>query len=293
MKRTDGPYDCPVSNPVVSITFDNLGEAAQLELGMWPAEVPMGEHFTVTDVLPRLLDLLASHNLQATFFVEGLNAEMYPRALHTIASAGHEVAVHAWRHEEWAALDADTEVALLQRATEAMRAIDIHPRGFRPPGGGLTERTLTLLAERDYTYVSPAGEREGVLDGLAVLPFRWPLVDAYCYLPQFSGLRERYGDGPDPLTPEQMRDDIMIAALDEHARREDGHLTLLFHPFSVAFTGEPGWEALDAVLGHAARLAAAGAIAAVRMDEAAAQMLELPAATTHAPRLDEATWMTP
>jgi peptidoglycan/xylan/chitin deacetylase (PgdA/CDA1 family) len=282
-----------VSNPVVSITFDNLGEAAQLELGMWPAEVPMGEHFTVTDVLPRLLDLLASHNLQATFFVEGLNAEMYPRALHTIASAGHEVAVHAWRHEEWAALDADTEVALLQRATEAMRAIDIHPRGFRPPGGGLTERTLTLLAERDYTYVSPAGEREGVLDGLAVLPFRWPLVDAYCYLPQFSGLRERYGDGPDPLTPEQMRDDIMIAALDEHARREDGHLTLLFHPFSVAFTGEPGWEALDAVLGHAARLAAAGAIAAVRMDEAAAQMLELPAATTHAPRLDEATWMTP
>jgi peptidoglycan/xylan/chitin deacetylase (PgdA/CDA1 family) len=282
-----------VSNPVVSITFDNLGEAAQLELGMWPQEVPMGEHFTVTEILPRLLHLLAGHNLQATFFVEGLNAEMYPQALHTIASAGHEVAVHAWRHEEWATLDADSEAALLTRATEAMRSIGIHSRGFRPPGGGLTERTLALLEEHYYSYVSPAGEREGVLDGLAVLPFRWPLVDAYCYLPQFSGLRERYGEGSDPLTPEQMRDDIMIAALDEHSRREDGHLTLLFHPFSVAFTGDPGWEALDAVLGHTASLAAAGAITARRMDEAAAQMLELPAKLAHAPQLDEATWMTP
>jgi peptidoglycan/xylan/chitin deacetylase (PgdA/CDA1 family) len=288
-----GPYHCPVSHPVVSITFDNLGEAAQLELGMWPADVPMGEHFTVTDVLPRLLDLLATRDVRATFFLEGLNADMYPQALRTIASAGHEVAVHAWRHEEWAALDADTEVALLARATEAMRRIGIRPRGFRPPGGGLTERTLALLNERDYTYISPAGEREGLLDGLAVLPFRWPLVDAYSYLPQFAGLRERYGDGPAPLTPERMRDDIMIAALDEHSHRRDGHLTLLFHPFSVAFTGAPGWEALDAVLGHTADLAAAGAITTMRMDEAAAQMLELPVELTHAPRLDEATWMKP
>jgi peptidoglycan/xylan/chitin deacetylase (PgdA/CDA1 family) len=288
-----GPYHCPVSSPVVSITFDNLGEAAQLELGMWPQEVPMGEHFTVTEVLPRLLDLLASHGVRATFFVEGLNAEMYPRGLHAIASAGHEVAVHAYRHEEWAALEAESEASLLARATAAMRAIGIHPRGFRPPGGGLTECTLMLLREHDYTYVSPAGEREGVLDGLAVLPFRWPLVDAYSYMPQFSGLRERYGGGPDPLTPEQMRDDIMFAALDEHASREDGHLTLLFHPFSVAFTGDPGWEALDAVLGHTATLAAAGEIAVMRMDEAGAQMLELPAEQAHAPRLDESTWMTP
>lgn len=282
-----------MSNPAVSITFDNLGEAAQLELGMWPAEVPMGEHFTVTEVLPRLLDLLAGHGLGATFFVEGLNAEMYPQALQTIASAGHEVAVHAYRHEEWAALEADTEAALLQRATEAMRAIDVRPRGFRPPGGGLTERTLALLGEHGYSYVSPAGEHAGLLDGLAVLPFRWPLVDAYAYLPQFAGLRERYGDGPDPLTPQQMRDDLMIAALDEHAHREDGHLTLLFHPFTVAFTGEPGWEALDAVLGHVASLAAAGAITAMRMDAAATQMLELPAGMAPAPRLDEATWTAP
>jgi peptidoglycan/xylan/chitin deacetylase (PgdA/CDA1 family) len=279
-----------VSGSVVSVTFDNLGEAAQLELGMWPAEVPEGQHFTVVDVLPRLLELLATRKVKATFFVEGLNAEMYPQALHTIVAAGHEVAVHAWRHEEWAALDAGSEGALLERATNAMRSIGVEPSGFRPPGGGLTARTLQLLGEHGYSYVSPAGEREGLLEGLAVLPFRWPLVDAYSYLPQFAGLRERYGEGSDPHTPAEMRE-AMIAALDGHSEQE-GHLVLLFHPFSVAFTGDPGWEALDSVLGEATRLAASGALTTMRMDEAAARMLERPEELNHPPQLDDATWMT-
>ena len=274
----------------MSVTFDNLGEAAQLELGMWPADVPEGQHFTVTEVLPRLLDLLATRGMKATFFVEGLNAEMYPDALRTIAAAGHEVAVHAWRHEEWAALDAGTEAALLERATDAMRSIGIEPRGFRPPGGGLTERTLALLGEHGYDYVSPAGEREGLLGGLAVLPFRWPLVDAYSYLTQFAGLRTRYGRGPDPLTPEQTQAE-MIAALQSHAEQE-GHMALLFHPFSVAFTGDPGWEALENVLGETVRLAETGAITMMRMDEAATQMLERPEELRYPPELDDATWMT-
>jgi peptidoglycan/xylan/chitin deacetylase (PgdA/CDA1 family) len=273
----------------VSVTFDNLGEAAQLELGMWPQEVPQGEHFTVVEVLPRLLELLAACGLRATFFVEGLNAEMYPEALHAIAAAGHEVAVHAWRHEEWGALDAATEAALLARATAALRAIGLEPRGFRPPGGGLTARTLTLLAEHGYSYLSPAGEREGLLDGLAVLPFRWPLVDAYAYLPQFAGLRERYAGSPDPYEPARMCAE-MTAALRTHAERA-GHLALLFHPFSVAFTGEDGWAALEDVLGETARLAADGALATLRMDDAAAWMLMRTKELDHPPRLDDATWM--
>ena len=209
-----------------------------------------GQHFTVTEVLPRLLDLLASHGVQATFFVEGLNAEMYPQALHTIASAGHEVAVHAWRHEEWAALDADSETALLARATEAMRSIGVHPRGFRPPGGGLTERTLALLTSTNTPTSPPRASARVCSTASRCCPSAGRSWTPTAYLPQFSGPARTLWRGPDPLTPEQMRDDIMIAALDEHAHGQAGHLTLLFHPFTVAFTGEPGWEALDAVLGR-------------------------------------------
>jgi hypothetical protein len=50
-------WGASVADAAVSVTFDNLGEAAQLELGMWPEDVPQGEHFTVRDVLPRLLDV--------------------------------------------------------------------------------------------------------------------------------------------------------------------------------------------------------------------------------------------
>ncbi len=284
-------WGASAAGAAVSVTFDNLGEAAQLELGMWPRDVPQGQHFTVLEVLPRLLELLAAHGVRATFFVEGLNAETYPDALHALAGAGHEVAVHAWRHEEWAALDAGSEAALLARATDALRSIGLEPRGFRPPGGGLTARTLALLTEHGYTYVSPAGEREGLLDGLAVLPFRWPLVDAYTYLPQFAGLRERYGGSPDSYGPERMREE-MAAALRAHAYHE-GHLALLFHPFSVAFTGEDGWAALDAVLGETARLAGAGAVVVPSMDEAAAWMLARPEDFDHPPQLDDATWTAP
>ncbi len=284
-------WGASAADAAVSVTFDNLGEAAQLELGMWPEDVPQGQHFTVLDVLPRLLELLAARGVRATFFVEGLNAEMYPDALRDLARAGHEVAVHAWRHEDWAALDAATEAALLDRATEAMRAIGLEPRGFRPPGGGLTTRTLSLLGERGFSYVSPAGEREGMLDGLAVLPFRWQLVDAHAFLPQFAGLRERYRGDPEPYGPGQMGEE-MIAALHAHAQRQ-GHLALLFHPFAVAFTGEPGWAALDGVLAEAAQLTASGSLATPRMDEAAAWMLAHAEDFNHPPQLDNATWMAP
>jgi peptidoglycan/xylan/chitin deacetylase (PgdA/CDA1 family) len=87
--------------PALSVTFDNLGEAAELELGLWPEGKALGGHPSVARTLPRLLNLLEQAGVRATFFVEGLNAELYPDALRSIAAAGHEVACHAWRHEQW------------------------------------------------------------------------------------------------------------------------------------------------------------------------------------------------
>jgi peptidoglycan/xylan/chitin deacetylase (PgdA/CDA1 family) len=171
-----------------------------------------------------------------------------------------------------------------------MRAIGIHPRGFRPPGGGLTERTTTLLAEHGYDYVSPVGEREGVLDGLAVLPFRWPLVDAFYYMPHFSGLRQHEGFPEQPLPAPRMGE-AMAEAI--RAREHDpGHVALLFHPFSLAFTGEEGWATMSDVLSLLGQQVASGHAKLTRMDEAAVALLEADDGSSP-PVLSHASWPAP
>jgi hypothetical protein len=79
----------------LSLTFDNLGEASAIELGAVPPAAALGEHPTATRVLPSLIGELGSRGLSATFFVEGLNAEIYPDLLVEVDAAGHEVACEA------------------------------------------------------------------------------------------------------------------------------------------------------------------------------------------------------
>ncbi len=216
-----------MSRAAVSVTFDNLGEASDLERGWWPEGEPLGHHFSVTRALPRVLEALDEAGLRATFFVEGVNAEIYPETLTDLDARGHEVACHGWRHERWAALHAAAERDSLRRSVDGMRALGLQPVGFRPPGGGLTAATTGLLAELGFTYCSPA---EGVDTGtLPSFPFRWPLLDAFHYLPHFDTRREQAHGSPDPLPPERLRETV-LAALEETAR-DGGFLALLFHPF--------------------------------------------------------------
>jgi peptidoglycan/xylan/chitin deacetylase (PgdA/CDA1 family) len=217
------------------ITFDNLGEVADLERGRWPADAPLGRHASVTRTLPRILDLLAETGARATFFVEGLNAELYPGALREIADAGHEVAYHGWMHERWSDLDPAAERESLERGVGALDALGLRPVGFRPPGGELTAATPGLLRELGFAYVSPEEGAAEPLEGLDVRPFRWPLVDALYYLPHFADLRERHLGTRDEQPPERLRDAIAAA----------GDEVLVFHPFLL------GDEARFAVLREA------------------------------------------
>src|SRR3954454_21158344 len=136
---------------LISVTFDNLGEAAEIEGGAWPSDRPLGEHFSVVDILPRLLERLDAHGVRATFFVEAITAEINPAALARIRDGGHEVACHAWRHENRRLLAARRWRELLERCRAALG-----PAGFRPPGGQLTERTPPLRRELGFAYASPA-----------------------------------------------------------------------------------------------------------------------------------------
>jgi peptidoglycan/xylan/chitin deacetylase (PgdA/CDA1 family) len=195
----------------VSLTFDNLGEVTALERGEWPAGKPLGEHWSVTRSLPRILAALADADEQATFFVEGLNAELYPDTLREIAAAGHEVGLHGWRHEPWVDLDPTTERELLERSVQAFDALGLRPVSFRPPGGDLTHASLDLLRELGFEFVSPFGDTISNEGGVEVRPFRWEHVDAWYFMPKFAG--------PDDVS-------MWRAAVTE-AR----DATLVFHPF--------------------------------------------------------------
>ena len=274
------------SPALVSVTFDNLGEASELEAGAWPDDRPLGEHFSVVEILPGLLERLREREIAATFFVEGLNAELYPGTLRDMAAAGHEVALHAWRHEQWRRLDPGRERELLARSRAAMDSVPLAATGFRPPGGVLAEAGTALLEEHGFSYCSPAGKRPGRLGKLAVLPFRWRLIDAYFYLPHFGALRERDGASPEPQPPSAMSAAV-CAALDEHAAG-GGHLPLLFHPFLLSM-GDEAEAALERVLDHLAELVRSGAVSCLRMDEAARRLGEHPD-QLGAPELDTASW---
>jgi peptidoglycan/xylan/chitin deacetylase (PgdA/CDA1 family) len=199
----------------VSLTFDNLGEVTALQRGEWPDGAPLGRHWSVTRALPRILAALADADVQATFFVEGLNAELYPDTLREIAAAGHEVGLHGWCHEPWSSLDPIEERELLERGVGALDALGLRPVSFRPPGGDLTDVSLDLLRELGFRYVSPEGETVTDAGGMEVRPFRWDLVDAWYYLPKF--------DGPD--------DPGALRAAVSGALARGGDVTLVFHPF--------------------------------------------------------------
>jgi peptidoglycan/xylan/chitin deacetylase (PgdA/CDA1 family) len=247
MARVDasGPQRSPST---LVLTFDNLGEAAALERGEQP--VTPGRDPSVTKALPWLLDQLDRHGLIATFFVEAINCELYPDAVLEIVAGGHEVGHHGWAHETWRDLSPQAERDSLDRGLDAFAKLGLRPRGFRPPGGELTEHTPALLREHGFEWCSPAGGRAEIRDRLAYVPFDWEFVDAYHLMDSFGALRASRGD------PEKRRAPAELADWLAHRLGAGGNQTLILHPFLML---DDAWSAgVAEVLSMVAELAQDG-----------------------------------
>jgi len=241
----------------LSVTFDNLGEAAELQLGADPPEQP---HESVTRSLPQVLDLLERHGVHATFFCEGLNAERYPEALREIASRGHEVAYHAWCHEQWGELTPQEEEENLRRGAEAFRGLGLDLRGFRPPGGETSDRTADLLREAGFSYVSPAGSHVRA----EVLPFRWEEVDAFHVLPVFEEQRRELLGSPEAGGVDAIREHLLGAV--RRVAEGGGYAAVVLHNAMIEMES----EVVDELLSEAVRRAEAGDLRLARCDEVSA-----------------------
>jgi peptidoglycan/xylan/chitin deacetylase (PgdA/CDA1 family) len=267
----------------VSITVDNLGEAAEIELGLRAVDAPLGNHDSVVGALPIVLKALAAARLRATFFVEGINAEVYPDALASIEAAGHELAYHAWCHEDWSTLEGEAEAANLDRGLAAFREIGVEVVGFRPPGGRLTPRTLDLLASRGLRHCSPAGGAPGI-DRIAVLPFSWPAVDVFHVLPTFAGLREHLTQNSEPGGAQAVRAALLERV--ESALAQGSHVVLVLHTWMI----ELELDAVEDVLAHVRAAVDTGELWSAPCREVATWMAEHAASFADPPKLDVTSW---
>ncbi len=126
-------------------------------------------------VVPRVLDILASLNLQITWFVVGRDAEMPENldALQAIVRKNHEIANHSYKHEPWLHLYSPCELEEeIERAEVAItKATGQRPVGFRGPGFSYSDKTLEILAGRGYLY-----------DASLLPTFIGPLARTYYFL---------------------------------------------------------------------------------------------------------------
>jgi peptidoglycan/xylan/chitin deacetylase (PgdA/CDA1 family) len=149
-----------------------------------PGVLSQGQYGAKVGV-PRILELLDSYQVKATFFVPGWVAERYPDTTCAIRDAGHEIGHHGYLHERVRPDDPAGEREMFARGFKALEEVaGIRPVGYRTPGWEFTPITLSLMREAGILYSSnlmddawPYLHRHP--DGNVVeLPVQWLLDDA-------------------------------------------------------------------------------------------------------------------
>lgn len=176
----------PMGNPLKPGVLDLQGQswaAYGPEVGAW-----------------RLLDVLATAQVKAVFYVSGILAEKYPALLKAIVAAGHEVAAHSWGQNIIPAYQSrdDEKTDLLRCITALEKASGARPRGWISPRCTPSQSTSQLLAEAGFAwhgdiFNSDLPYRLNTASGsLVAIPFTMEVNDMPLYI--------RYGNEPEIFT---------------------------------------------------------------------------------------------
>lgn len=102
----------------------------------------------------RLLDVLARHDVRATFFVIGKFVERRPDIVRSVVAAGHELGNHTYSHPNLIFRSAAQVRAEIVQCEAAIRdAVGESCRLFRPPWGGRLPGTLRSIRAAGYKPV--------------------------------------------------------------------------------------------------------------------------------------------
>ena len=182
---------------LVCLTFDFDVVSGFMARGMTtPTPMSRGEFGLVG--ARRILALLKTYDIKATWFVPGHTLESFPDNCREVHEAGHEIAHHGWTHVPPANLTREDEEAEMVRANAAIQRLTGQPaRGYRSCSWDLSGNTVDLLIKHgflydtsmmgnDYTpYFARLGDTVelqspfvfGRQTGLVELPISWTLDD--------------------------------------------------------------------------------------------------------------------
>lgn len=183
----------------VGISFDADHETPALRDGeVSPGILAAGE-YGARVATPRILEVLARHEVPASFFVPAVSALLHPEQIEAYVTGGHEIAVHGWIHERNTLLAKDDERELTLRSLDTLERLSgSRPVGIRTPSWDFSPDTLDLIVELGFRYDSSlmadddpyeivsAGRPTGIVE----IPVEWIRDDApYFGMARYAAIR--------------------------------------------------------------------------------------------------------
>ena len=219
-----------------ALSFDSDHETNELrDGGKSIGRMSWGQYGARVGV-PRIAELLARHDVRASFYVPAVSALLYPEEQQSLTAAGHEIGIHGWIHELNSGLSYEQERDLMLRASDTLAKVTgKRPVGLRTPSWDFSPWTLriekemgllydsSLMADEDCYELLLDGEPSGVIE----LPVEWVRDDAvYFMMNRFQAQR--------PYTPPTDVFDIFRREFD--AAYADGALfQLTCHPHIIGY----------------------------------------------------------
>ena len=215
----------------VAFSFDSDHETNELrDAGESIGRLSQGQYGNRQGV-PRIADILARHDVRASFFVPAVTALLYPEEQRRLAAEGHEIGIHGWIHERNSVLPLEDERDLQMRSADVLeRTTGVRPVGIRTPSWDFSPNTLAITKEMGLVYDSSLMAdvdcyelmMDGQDSGVVELPVEWIRDDAvYFNMNRFAALR--------PYTPPTDVFEIFKREFDG-AYKEGGLFQLTMHP---------------------------------------------------------------
>jgi peptidoglycan/xylan/chitin deacetylase (PgdA/CDA1 family)/GT2 family glycosyltransferase len=137
----------PTTQIFGSTIFHSNGK--QMQIALTFDDGPYGE------ATCKILDILKTEHVKATFFVLGKNAKKYSKIIQREVNEGHTVGNHSFDHSRFLAIESNNKIT--QNITSADTAIfgqiGWHPKFFRPPYGIKSPWLIHDLSRLGYKVI--------------------------------------------------------------------------------------------------------------------------------------------